>query len=165
MDKKLTSYTTSKTKLLKRNYIKGLFLILIPFLFSCAYSKGRIYSYSENGLFQKGWMEIVKENSIGKDENIKVIPLFKNENGSHFIIQIRDREKPHIHETHDLTVVVKRGKGVLHIGKDELPMKCDDIAFIPKGIFHYFVNTGSEPAVAYVIFNPIYDGKDIKYRD
>ena len=140
-----------------------LFLILIPLLFACAYPNGRIYLYDEKGLFQKGWMEIVKENPIGKDENIKVIPLFKNENGSHFIIQIRDREKPHIHETHDLTVVVKRGKGVLHIGKNELPMKCDDIAFIPKGIFHYFVNTGSEPAVAYVIFNPIYDGNDIKF--
>src|SRR3989338_10355155 len=144
---------------------KSLFLIFMPFLFACSHSKGMIYSGDEKEIYKKGWMEIVKENPIGKDENIKVIPLFKNENGSHFIIQIRDSEKPHIHETHDLTVVVKRGKGVLHIGKNELPMKCDDIAFIPKGIFHYFVNTGSEPAVAYVIFNPIYDGKDIKYTD
>ena len=152
---------TSKTELLKRNYIKGLFLILIPFLFACVYPKGRIYSYDEKGLFQKGWMEIVKENPIGKDENIKVTPIFKNEDGSHFIIQIRDREKPHIHETHDLTVVVKCGKGILNLGKDKLPMKSGDIAFIPKGAFHYFVNTGSEPAVAYVIFNPSYDGKDM----
>ena len=135
----------------------------MPFLFACSHSKGMIYSGDEKEIYKKGWMEIVKENPIGKDENIKVIPLFKNENGSHFIIQIRDREKPHIHETHDLTVVVKRGKGVLHIGKDELPMKCEDIAFIPKGVFHYFVNTGSEPAVAYAIFNPSYDGKDMKY--
>lgn len=140
---------------------KTLFLIFIPLLFACTHSKGMIYSYDEKGLFQKGWRDIVQENPIGKDENIKVIPLFKNENGSHFIIQIRDREKPHIHESHDLTVVVKSGKGVLHFGKDKLTMKCDDIAFIPKGVFHYFVNTGSEPAVAYVIFNPSYDGKDM----
>ena len=146
--------------MIRKNYV---LLIFISLFFACTHSKGMIYSGDENGLFQKGWMEIVKENPIGKDENIKVTPLFKNENGSHFIIQIRDREKPHIHETHDLTVVVKRGKGVLHIGKNELPMKCDDIAFIPKGIFHYFVNTGSEPAVAYAIFNPSYDGKDMKY--
>ncbi|HAP67517.1 MAG TPA: hypothetical protein DCQ99_06995 [Nitrospinae bacterium] len=142
---------------------KCVLLIFISLFLACTHSKGMIYSGDENGLFQKGWIEIINGNPIGKDEDIKVTPLFKNEDGSHFIIQIRDREKPHIHETHDLTVVVKRGKGVLHIGKDELPMKCEDIAFIPKGIFHYFVNTGSEPAVAYVIFNPSYDGKDIKF--
>ena len=142
---------------------KCVLLIFISLFLACTHSKGMIYSGDENGLFQKGWIEIINGNPIGKDEDIKVTPLFKNEDGSHFIIQIRDREKPHIHETHDLTVVVKRGKGVLHIGKDELPMKCEDIAFIPKGVFHYFVNTGSEPAVAYAIFNPSYDGKDMKY--
>ncbi len=125
----------------------------------------RIFSYSEKGLFQREWREIVKENPIGKNENIRVISLFNNENASHFIIQIRDSEKPHIHETHDLTVVVKNGKGVLHLGKEKLAMKSGDIAFIPKGVFHYFVNTNNEPSVAYAIFTPIYDGKDIQYRD
>ncbi|MBI5892794.1 MAG: cupin domain-containing protein [Deltaproteobacteria bacterium] len=107
----------------------------------------------------------VQEVIIEEDENIKVTPLFKNENSSHFIIQIRDREKPHIHETHDLTVIVKKGKGILHLGKDELPMRRGDIAFIPKGVLHYFVNTDSEPSVAYVIFTPFYDGKDMKLVD
>lgn len=138
-----------------------IFLAIIPFLFSCAYSKGRIYSYDEKGLFQKGWKEIVKEKPIGKDENIKVTPLFKNDEASHFIIQIRDREKPHIHETHDLTVIVKSGRGILHLGKEKLTMKSGDVAFIPKGVFHYFVNTDNEPSVAYAIFTPFYDGKDM----
>jgi quercetin dioxygenase-like cupin family protein len=139
------------------------FLISITLLSACACPKERIYSYSEKGLFLKEWRDIARENPIGKDENIKVTPLFKNNNASHFIIQIRDREKPHIHETHDLTVVVKSGKGILHLGKDKIPMRSGDIAFIPRGVLHYFVNTDKEPAVAYAIFNPIYDGKDIKF--
>lgn len=149
--------------LFKRNYFKTLVLLLIPLLFACAGQKGRIYSSGEKGLFLKEWWDIVKENPIDKNENIKVTPIFNNDDGSHFIIQIRDREKPHIHEAHDLTVVVKDGKGILHLGKDKLPMKCGNIAFIPRGVLHYFVNTGNKPAVAYVIFNPIYDGKDIKF--
>ncbi|MBI3599335.1 MAG: cupin domain-containing protein [Nitrospinae bacterium] len=149
----------------KRITVKGFFIVFIPLLFACACPKERIYSYSEKGLFLKEWKDIARENPISKDENIKVIPLFKNENASHFIIQIREGEKPHIHEIHDLTVVVKNGKGTLYLGKDKLLMKPGDIAFIPRGVFHYFVNTGNEPAIAYVIFNPIYDGKDIKYRD
>ncbi|MBI5875175.1 MAG: cupin domain-containing protein [Deltaproteobacteria bacterium] len=141
-----------------------LFLLLLPLL-GCTYPKGKIYSYNDAGLFSKTWREIVRGNPISKDENIKVTPIFNNQDSSHFIIQIRDREKPHIHETHDLTVIVKKGKGVLHLGKDELPMRRGDIAFIPRGILHYFVNTDSEPSVAYVIFTPFYDGRDMKPVD
>ena len=147
---------------------KHLWFFPIPILIlllGCACPKGNIYSVTDTGPSSKNWREIVKENPIDKDENIKVTPLFKNEDSSHFIIQIRDREKPHIHETHDLTVIVKKGKGILHLGKDELPMRQGDIAFIPRGILHYFVNTSSEPSVAYTIFTPFYDSKDMKLVD
>lgn len=141
-----------------------LFPILILIL-GCACPKGKIYSYNEAGLFSKEWREIVRENPIGESENIQAIPLFNNQDSSHFIIQIRDREKPHIHETHDLTVVVKRGYGVLYLGKDKLPMRRGDIAFIPKGVPHYFVNEDSKPSIAYAIFTPSYDGKDMRLVD
>ena len=145
---------------------KYLYLPLIfIFFIGCACPKGKIYSTTDIGLFSEEWKKIIRENPIGKDENIKVTPLFKNQDSSHFIIQIRDREKPHIHETHDLTVIVKKGSGVLHLGNDEFPMRRDDIAFIPRGVFHYFVNTSSEPSVAYAIFTPFYDGKDMKLVD
>ena len=135
------------------------------FFIGCACPKGKIYSYNEAGLYSKTWREVVKENPIGKDENIKVTPLFKNDDSSHLIIQIRDREKPHIHETHDLTVIVKNGEGVLHLDKEELPMRKGDIAFIPRGVPHYFVNEDSKPSIAYVIFTPFYDGNDMKLVD
>lgn len=149
--------------MLNRNHIY-LFLILLP-LIGCACPKGKIYSTSDAGLFSKEWREFVRENPIGESENIKVTPLFKNQDSSHFIIQIRDREKPHIHETHDLTVIVKRGQGVLYLGKDKLPMRRGDIAFIPKGVPHYFVNEDSKPSIAYAIFTPFYDGKDMRLVD
>lgn len=145
---------------------KYLYLPLIFIFFTgCACPKGKIYSYNEGGPFSKKWSEIVQDNPLVNDENIKVTPLFKNQDSSHFIIQIRDREKPHIHESHDLTVIVKKGNGVLHLGKDEFPMRKGDIAFIPQGVLHYFVNTSSEPSVAYAIFTPFYDGKDMKLVD
>lgn len=144
------------------------YIFLFPtfiLIVGCACPKGNIYSVTDAGLFSKNWQEIVKENPLGKDENIKVALLFNNQDSGHFIIQIRDREKPHIHETHDLTVVVKRGYGVLYLGKAKLPMRRGDIAFIPKGVPHYFVNEDSKPSIAYAIFTPFYDGKDMRLVD
>lgn len=132
-------------------------------LSGCSFHERHIYSVGEEGLYAKEWCEIIKEYPIGKDDNIRVTPLFKNEDSSHYIIQINDRERPHIHEEHDLTVIVKKGAGTLHLGKEKLAMKAGDIAFIPKGTVHYFVNEKKNcTAVSYVIFSPAYHGKDKK---
>lgn len=138
-------------------------LVLLTVLAGCTCPKKRIYSITDDGLYSKEWIEIVRENPIGKDQNIRVTPLFKNEDSSHYIIQINDRERPHIHETHDLTVIVKKGEGTLNLGEEKLPMKKGDIAFIPRGKIHWFVNDRKgRTAVAYVIFTPSYSGKDKK---
>lgn len=36
---------------------------------------------------------------------------------SHPLVQIRDREAPHLHKIHDLTVVVLKGKDSIPVGK------------------------------------------------
>ena len=39
-------------------------------------------------------------------------------------------------------------------------MRVGDTAVVPKGVPHYFVNNGDQPAAAFVTFTPPYDGTD-----
>lgn len=103
---------------------------------------------------------LLKENPLGPDENIRATFLHKTERSSFHLVQIRDRETPHIHESHDLYVVLHRGKGTLHIGEETVDMKAGDSVFIPQGTPHYFITTGKEPTVGIGVFTPPYAGKD-----
>lgn len=145
-----------------KRYIINLAAVALSLTFAgCYCPKQRIYSLTDEGLYNKSWYEVVKENPIGKDENIKVTPLFKNADSSHYIIQINDKERPHIHDSHDLTIIMKKGEGTLHLEDEKLEMKQGDVAFIPRGKAHWFENEHKRcAAISYVIFTPSYDGKD-----
>ncbi|HSG06107.1 MAG TPA: cupin domain-containing protein [Nitrospiria bacterium] len=103
---------------------------------------------------------ILKANPLDPDQNIRATFLFKTERTSFHLVQIRDREKPHIHQTHDLFVILQRGAGVLNIGEEKIEMKAGDSVLVPQGIPHYFVTTSPEPTVGLGIFTPPYAGKD-----
>jgi len=153
-------------KRLSGQFIYILSAVALINLAGCSFHNRHIYSIDDNGLYSKEWTQIVKEYPIGKKDNVRITPLFKNDDSSHYIIQINDRERPHIHETHDLTVIVKKGKGTLNLGKEKIAMKAGDIAFIPRGKVHYFVNESKHcTAVSYVVFSPAYHGKDKKIVD
>ena len=75
-------------------------------------------------------------------------------------MRVRTGEQPHLHAAHDLSVTLLDGCGVLHVAGLPTAMKRGDVAFIPRGTPHYFVNSGSAPAAALVTFAPPYDGTD-----
>jgi mannose-6-phosphate isomerase-like protein (cupin superfamily) len=105
--------------------------------------------------------KVLAENPLGANENIKMINLGQAQSVSHHVVQIRDRESPHLHKTHDGTVVMIRGRGYLMMDNRRIELSVGDISHIPRGVVHYFVNTGGEPAVAFVAFSPPFDGKDV----
>lgn len=104
--------------------------------------------------------KVLAENPIGAGENIKITTLGKGEGVSHHLVQVRDREEPHIHKIHDGTVVMMKGRGYLMLENRRIDLSTGDIVYIPRGAVHYFVNTATEPAVAFVVFSPPFDGKD-----
>jgi quercetin dioxygenase-like cupin family protein len=106
--------------------------------------------------------ELLRANPIAPDENIIATPLRRGSSSSLHLVQIRDREQPHVHARYDLTVTLLRGKGILHLGEQGLPMRAGDVAFIPRGAPHFFVNEGNQPAVAVVSFAPAFDAPDQK---
>lgn len=108
----------------------------------------------------QSWEAIVRANPLGPDDNINGVLLSQQPDVSHFLVQIRDREQPHIHQTHDATIVMLRGRGRLVLKDRILIAQEGDVLFIPRGTPHYYVNDGPQPTVVLAIFTPAYDGKD-----
>jgi mannose-6-phosphate isomerase-like protein (cupin superfamily) len=104
--------------------------------------------------------KVLAENPLGASESIKITTLGQGQGVSHHVVQVRDREKPHMHKMHDGTVVMVKGRGYLMMDNRRIDLSAGDIVYIPRGAVHYFVNTASEPAVAFVVFAPPFDGKD-----
>ena len=94
------------------------------------------------------------------DQNISALLLGRTDALSYHLVQIRDREQPHVHATHDLAVTLLRGKGQLYVRGEPREMHAGDVAVVPHGTAHNFVNSDSAPAVAFVTFAPPYDGTD-----
>ena len=113
-----------------------------------------------NQLTESELARVLKENPLGPQDNIKITTLGQGSTVSHHVVQIRDREAPHVHKNHDLTVVVLRGKGPIVIDQEQRFLGVGDVVFIPRDTVHYFTNASPDPAVALVVFSPPFDGKD-----
>jgi mannose-6-phosphate isomerase-like protein (cupin superfamily) len=104
--------------------------------------------------------KVLAENPLGADENIKITALGGGQAASHHLVQIRDREVPHVHKAHDATVLVVRGRGYLIMDTRRINLSAGDIVHIPRGAAHYYVNSDLQPTVVFVTYAPPYDGKD-----
>lgn len=104
--------------------------------------------------------DVLRANPLGADQSIRVTLLRKTDHASVHLVQVGDGERPHVHQTHDLTVFILRGRGDMVIGTESRPVREGEVIHVPAGTRHYFTNRGREPAVAAVVFGPPFDGKD-----
>jgi mannose-6-phosphate isomerase-like protein (cupin superfamily) len=103
---------------------------------------------------------MIEQAALEPDQNIRQLLLHRSENMSVHLVRIRDREPPHFHTRYDLSILLVEGRGTLWLQREPLKMQAGDVAVVSKGTRHYFVNGGSEPATALVVFAPAYDGSD-----
>ncbi len=139
--------------------VNGPLCIFLLGILACAPSPHFYLRYGDQ-LTQSDLDKILAENPLPATQNIKVATLGRGKEISHHVVQVRDRESPHFHKEHDLTVVVLRGGGYLMFDKERVDLAAGDILFIPRGVAHYFVNTFPQPSVALAVFTPPFDGKD-----
>ena len=111
-------------------------------------------------LRQANVARVLADNPLGQGENIKFTTLGRGQGSSHHVVQVRDREVPHLHRVHDLTFILVRGRGYLFMDKVRIALSAGDIAHIPRGAPHHYVNTDLEPSAAFVIFTPPYEDTD-----
>lgn len=112
------------------------------------------------GAVRTNLVELLATHPLPDGQTGSAVLLARTESMSYHLVQIRDREQPHLHATHDLTVTLVRGSGQFHLRDAVYEMRAGDIAVVPRGTPHYFVNTGFTPAAAFATFVPPYDGQD-----
>jgi len=98
--------------------------------------------------------------ALGAGESQRVVEIGRDASSSHHVVAIRDRETPHRHDRHDLLVVILEGHGAMRLGDDEKPVGQGSILWVPRGTVHAFRNASDEPAVAYAVYVPAFDGED-----
>ncbi len=103
---------------------------------------------------------LLEAHPLPAGQNAQPTEIARGTQSSLSLVQIRDRETPHVHTRYDLTVLVVRGHGVLWLDGTPVPVRTGNVSFIPKGTPHFFVNQGDEPAATLVSFAPPFSGPD-----
>jgi quercetin dioxygenase-like cupin family protein len=148
--------------ILKSANFSVIFLLIVSLasLFACV-SGPHLYLQYGDEYQELNLDKILADNPLPAGENIKVVNLGRSQSASQHIVQIRDREVPHMHNVHDATVTMLRGQGYLILGKNRINLKAGDVVHIPRAAPHYYVNTASEATVVLAVYSPAFEGKDI----
>jgi mannose-6-phosphate isomerase-like protein (cupin superfamily) len=104
--------------------------------------------------------ELVARVELAPGEELRIEDLGRDERTSHHLVALRGAETPHRHDRHDLVVVLLRGWGRMRIGRELRDVGQGSTLYVPRGTVHAFANAAPEPAVAYVVYAPPYDGVD-----
>lgn len=96
-------------------------------------------------------------------QDIAVRRLRDNGESSTHAIRLRTAETPHVHDKHDVSVLMIKGSAKVHVGEKVEAMRPGSRLLIPPGTVHWAENIGPETCEVYAIFTPPYDGKD--YRE
>jgi mannose-6-phosphate isomerase-like protein (cupin superfamily) len=103
---------------------------------------------------------LLKDHPLEAGKTFQVSELGRDASSSHHLVWIVDREQPHRHDSHDLFVVMLRGWGTMRIGAETRPVGPGSILYVPRATPHAFTNQSPEPAAAYAVYFPPFDGKD-----
>lgn len=97
---------------------------------------------------------------LGPGQEIRADPLERSMGASQHLVQIATAEKPHVHATHDLQVLLVAGRGTLHFADRAVTLRAGDVVTIGRNTVHWFVRDGDRPAAALVTFAPPLDAPD-----
>lgn len=126
----------------------------------CGATPARITIPDSSGPVTRSAEDLARAHPLAEGQNIRPVLLASTLGVSYHFVQIRDREAPHVHAEHDLIVTLISGQGTLNVADQAVSMATGDLAVIPRGERHFFVNTGPQPAAAFVTFMPPHDGTD-----
>ena len=146
-----------------------LFLAVVLFFtgLRACHSGGKVTDYPPvlDALFPEGRRTVTLESlaqtdQLPSNENFRVVELGRDRESSHHLVWIRDQEIPHRHDRHDLFVVILRGYGGMRLDQEERRVGSGSILYIPRGTVHAFRNSSDQPALAYAVYVPAFDGLD-----
>jgi len=104
--------------------------------------------------------QFLASHRLADEGGVRADQIGRFDGASYHVVQVLGSERPHRHATHDLTVFVLRGHGVLTRAAGPTPLAAGDAAVVPRGEPHWFASQGAYPAVNLVVFTPPLDAPD-----
>jgi mannose-6-phosphate isomerase-like protein (cupin superfamily) len=102
----------------------------------------------------------VKWTTADKQRPIAIRHLQHTNSSSTHLIRLKGNEPPHYHDKHDLNVSLLSGSSILHFKDKAITINAGDVAFIPKGTYHWAENTHDDASIVFAVFSPAFDGQD-----
>ena len=103
---------------------------------------------------------LVERGRLDPGQDVRVEELGRDQDTSHHLVTLRDREPLHRHDRHALVVILLEGHGTMHLAGEERAVAEGSVLHVPRGAVHAFINRSEQPAVAYIVYAPPYDGSD-----
>lgn len=108
---------------------------------------------------EAGWPVQVRWTEAERAAPMAVRTTRANEWGSYHIALLNAAEKKHVHDRHDLTIVVLSGRVRMHMGDQVSEVGPGAVIEVPHGLDHWAEPVGGS-AEAYLVFTPPFDGED-----
>jgi len=93
---------------------------------------------------------------------IRSAPWGESSDATFQLLELSVAEKPHVHDGHDLTIVMLRGRGILYVAERRYSIEAGDIVQVGRGIAHHFHPEGAQPVVGLGIFVPRLEAADTR---
>lgn len=119
-----------------------------------------LYDTEAQKVVRQSLEQVLQAHPLPPNRPLQGTFLGKVPGASLHLVQIRLREKPHIHRTHDLIVILQQGRGRIHLGQEAVSVRAGDVVVIPRGVVHYYEHEGTGTSVGIGIFVPVFQGKD-----
>ena len=145
-----------------RTTLAGLTLAAVAFAFAASREPAKpvLDALFPSGRLTLPLAALAEKYPLEPGKAFQVSELGRDAHSSQHVVWIVDREVPHRHDTHDLFVVMLRGYGTMRIGSETRPVGPNSILYVPRGTPHAFTNESGEPALAYAVYTPAFDGAD-----
>lgn len=93
-------------------------------------------------------------------DNVKVMPVYTDENSSSFMIFVKQKVRRHMHLYHTEVVTVLEGKGEFYLAGETLTIQAGDHIVIPPGTPHGVKTTSKKPLKVLSVQSPEFIGED-----
>ncbi len=143
------------------------FIVASVCVAGCAGRQGLVVHQWRNEQVAPMYLEtFLDEHPLPQGESLRVDEIERTATASYHIVQIRGRERPHVHQHHDVMALLLSGSGRLYLGTTVLVLREGAVVTIPRNVAHYFVcDQPDQVAVAYAVFTPTLDDADVVYTD
>jgi mannose-6-phosphate isomerase-like protein (cupin superfamily) len=93
---------------------------------------------------------------------VRMGPWGETPDASFLLLAAEADEVPHVHDEHDLTVVILEGGGWLAVEDRRWDLAAGDVVHVRRGTVHHFHPAPGRPVIGLAVYSPRLVGRDFR---